>query len=267
MKLCWLTDLHLNMLYPDKRLDFYHEVIKTDFDAILITGDIAEAPSLCDILSEMGANFSCPIYFVLGNHDYYYTTFAELRERITEFCRHNNKQLVWLNLGLIKLTGSTALVGVDGWWDGRFGDYKHTSVKAYDSFFIDDLIESKEDIEKLWQIQREFADKDAKLLKQFIQQALAQGFEKIIVATHVPPFDNTVWQEGRLVDVEQLPFFSSKATTDVLFSAAQTHPNIEFVVLSGHVHRRAETWPLENLCVKTGVAYNRKPIIQEIMDI
>ncbi|PCH54758.1 MAG: serine/threonine protein phosphatase, partial [Legionellales bacterium] len=53
MKLAWLTDIHLNFLEQDVRQEFYLEIIKTNCDAILITGDIAEAPSLCEILKEM----------------------------------------------------------------------------------------------------------------------------------------------------------------------------------------------------------------------
>lgn len=53
MKLTWLTDVHLNFLEKDERIDFYHMLIATDTDGIMISGDIAEATSTEPILKEM----------------------------------------------------------------------------------------------------------------------------------------------------------------------------------------------------------------------
>jgi predicted phosphodiesterase len=64
MKLVWLTDIHLNFLDEERRQIFYAKIIATGCDAILISGDIAEAPSLCKLLSEMSAQVKQPIYFI-----------------------------------------------------------------------------------------------------------------------------------------------------------------------------------------------------------
>jgi hypothetical protein len=64
MKLAWLTDIHLNFLDEEGRQNFYTEIIQTDCDAILISGDMAEAPSLCKLLNEMIEEVNLPIYFV-----------------------------------------------------------------------------------------------------------------------------------------------------------------------------------------------------------
>jgi hypothetical protein len=50
MKLAWLTDVHLNFLGSNERKKFYQEIINTRCDGVLISGDIAEAPSIKDIL-------------------------------------------------------------------------------------------------------------------------------------------------------------------------------------------------------------------------
>ena len=49
MKLAWLTDVHLNFLDADERKKFYQEIINTQCDGVLISGDIAEAPSIKNI--------------------------------------------------------------------------------------------------------------------------------------------------------------------------------------------------------------------------
>jgi len=71
MKLIWLTDIHLNFLWPELRMDFYRKTIDTSGDKTLISGDIAEATSISTILKKMAEAIKKPIYFVLGNHDYY----------------------------------------------------------------------------------------------------------------------------------------------------------------------------------------------------
>lgn len=71
MKLTWITDVHLNFLKKDERIDFYHTLIVTDSNGVVISGDIAEAISIELILKEMASTIQKPIYFFLGNHDYY----------------------------------------------------------------------------------------------------------------------------------------------------------------------------------------------------
>lgn len=56
MNLAWLTDIHLNFLDIDERQKFYQEIINSEVDGVLISGDIAEAPSIKNILQEL-ANF------------------------------------------------------------------------------------------------------------------------------------------------------------------------------------------------------------------
>ena len=46
MQYAWLTDIHLNFLDDVVRQRFYQEIINTESDGVLISGDIAEAPSI-----------------------------------------------------------------------------------------------------------------------------------------------------------------------------------------------------------------------------
>ena len=50
MKLIGLTDIHLNFLTLENRMEFYQKVLAASGDKILISGDIAEAPSVSEIL-------------------------------------------------------------------------------------------------------------------------------------------------------------------------------------------------------------------------
>ena len=79
MKLAWGTDIHLNFLESADRKIFYQDIVETKPNAVLISGDIAEAPTVSDILEEMAKHIAKPIYFVLGNHDYYQSSVANVR--------------------------------------------------------------------------------------------------------------------------------------------------------------------------------------------
>lgn len=95
MKLAWLTDIHLNFIDNVARKIFYQEVVNTGCDGALISGDIAEAPCLIDILNEMVTYINKPIYFVLGNHDYYRGQINEVRDAMLALTEVHEK-LFWL---------------------------------------------------------------------------------------------------------------------------------------------------------------------------
>jgi predicted MPP superfamily phosphohydrolase len=106
MQYAWLTDIHLNFIDDFARKKFYQEIVNTQCDGVLISGDIAEAPSLVDILNEMASYINKPIYFILGNHDYYKGQINEVREAMTILTKENNK-LFWLPASKVQQLTST----------------------------------------------------------------------------------------------------------------------------------------------------------------
>ncbi|MDX1924088.1 MAG: metallophosphoesterase [Rickettsiaceae bacterium] len=140
MKLTWITDVHLNFLEKDERIDFYHTLITTDSDGIMISGDIAEATSIEPILKEM-ATIQKPIYFVLGNHDYYRGGINDLRNKMTSMTK-DEPFLFWLPAsGPQKLNNDVVLLGYDCFADGRYGDSANSRVVLNDSRMIVDLFQ------------------------------------------------------------------------------------------------------------------------------
>ena len=134
MKIAWLTDLHLNFLEKQERIDFYQTVIESKADVIFISGDSAEAPSISDLLAEMKQIISKPIYFVLGNHDFYRGSVGSVREDMTRLTQAV-EGLYWLPAsGIHKLTNDVLLVGTDGFADGRYGNYEKSVVVLNDSW-------------------------------------------------------------------------------------------------------------------------------------
>ncbi|HEV2613576.1 MAG TPA: metallophosphoesterase [Gammaproteobacteria bacterium] len=267
MKLAWLTDIHLNFLDEDARKLFYREILNTNSDGVLISGDIAEAPSLVYLLNEIADCIRKPIYFILGNHDYYKGNIKDVRDSMVELSSMNDN-LFWLPVSGLQLLGNnTVLLGQDGWADGRFGDYENSRVALNDSRLIADLFQEKILGKSLLLTKmRKLADADAVRLKNDLRQAVSKSPKKIIVLTHVPPFKETCLHMGEMSGDDWLPYFSSKIVGDLLLETANKYPLVDFLVLCGHTHSEASYQALSNLTVKVGQAEYGQPRVQEIMD-
>ncbi len=268
MKLCWLTDIHLNFIGAGHCRRFFKEVAAVDCDAIVISGDIAEAPSVEIFLSDMAEIVKRPIYYVLGNHDYYYNSIKEVRNEISHFA-HVQKYLFWLHeMDPIKLKDGVFMLGVDGWADARYGDYQKSDVILNDSRFIEELAQNFAlGREPLQHKMQELADIDAQRLAVLLNEVLQQSVHKIVLITHVPPFPDACWHAGHPSDDHWLPFFSSKAIGDLLLDFANQHPDIEILVLCGHTHAEFEYNPHENLTVKVGRAQYGEPEVQSVISL
>jgi predicted phosphohydrolase len=254
----------MNFLAPDQIVRFRETLEKTPADAFVITGDIAEAPSLERFLRAIADAAKRPVYFVLGNHDFYRGSISRVRERMRELSREF-PLLRWLPAaGVVELSPTTALVGHDGWADGRLGDYSNSTVLLNDYVLIVDLERPDRD-ERLATLER-LGDEAAAHLRSVMPWAL-ERYSRLVVATHVPPFKEATWHEGRVSDDDYLPHFSCKAMGDVLLEMAKHWPERRIDVLCGHTHGAGVARLLPNLTVWTGEAEYGAPAVQEIVEI
>ena len=271
-KLAWCTDIHLNFLHKEQRMRFYHELAKTHPDAVLITGDIAEGDDVVEKLNEMQEALDRPIYFVLGNHDFWHSSAEAMDEKILSAI---DKNLWYLGSGLAQpLDDKTVLVGVDGWADGRLGDYENSTVQLWDSQLIDNLakgaaytVSGKYDKKGLLSAMQKEADMDAWWLGQQLSECLSLKPERIIIGTHIPPFKEASKYRGKISDDSFLPFYTCKAIGDVLLQYANDNPEIKFEVYCGHTHGAAVFQAAANLVVEAGAAEYREPALQKIIHI
>src|SRR5882672_9188290 len=115
MKLAWATDIHLDFLDAAGIERFTSQLEKSDAAAFLIGGDIAKAGSVERHLRSLEARLLRPLYFVLGNHDFYVGSIAKVRAAMRALSGKSTL-LKWLpEAGVVRLTPATALVGHDGW--------------------------------------------------------------------------------------------------------------------------------------------------------
>lgn len=138
MKLAWLTDLHLNFI-RERVGEFCADLATVEADAFLVTGDIGDARNLLSCLEQLDGALARPIHFVLGNHDFYQGSIADVRQQVEAACIQA-RNLHWLPLsGVVPLSAETCLVGHDGWADGKFGNCQGSDVELNDFHLIREL--------------------------------------------------------------------------------------------------------------------------------
>lgn len=258
MKLTWLNDLHLEFLGTQNRQAFVDRLAKSAGDAVLIAGDTAVAETIVDTLAAIASAVACPVYFVLGNHDFYHGSIEGVRAEVRNLCG-STERLHWLSeTGAIRLSDTVSLVGHDGWGDGRLGDPAGSPVLLNDFALIRELagLPRPELLSRL----RALGDEAAAHISRVLDQAMP-GAEHIIVLTHVPPFAGAAWHQGQPSDKDYVPFFACKAVGDVLLATMESNPDKSMTVLCGHTHGGGTYEPLPNIKVITGAARYGHPTI------
>jgi predicted phosphohydrolase len=263
-RIAWLTDLHLNFLSGDAVDRYLSRVAAVRADAVLISGDIAESQNLVEYLEWIAGRLRGPIYFVLGNHDFYHGSIAGVRAAVTDLCRREPR-LVWLSTAdPIPLAPDMGLVGHDGWADARLGDYERSLVMMNDYRLIAEFASMSK--EARWPLLMAEADAAAAHIRNVLPTAL-ERFARVVLVTHVPPFRESCWHQGEISNDEWLPHFTSQAMGDALLSVMRDFPARELIVLCGHTHGRGEARPAPNIRVLTGGAEYGSPSIERVFEI
>jgi len=263
MRIAWATDIHLDHAGLDAIERFCLDILDAAPDALLLTGDIAEAPTIERYLFMLGECLQRPIYFVLGNHDYYRGSIAKVRS----WAARAHEQSPWLRWlpaqDTVALTPNTALIGHDGWSDGRFGDFHESPVMLNDYVHIAELRNlSKPDL--LNQLNA-LGDEAAAHFRTVLAPA-ATRFSQVILLMHMPPFREACLFRGKPGNAHWLPHFTCKAVGETLVEAMQVQPQCHLQVLCGHTHTAADVRILPNLRVRTGAADYGTPQLQAVFE-
>lgn len=258
----WATDIHLNFL-DDAALDEFTAALRAaDLDGLLLCGDIAESDSLRRYLGTLAARLDGPIYFVLGNHDYYFASLATVRHEVATLCAANPRLHCLTGGPVLPLSATTGVLGHDGWADARSGDYAGSEVLFNDYFLIEDLADLDAEARRV-KLQ-ELGDEAADALGVGLRQALAQ-YEQVVVLMHFPPFAAACWYAGGISTDEFLPHLCCTAAGEVLAATMREHPAQHATVLCGHTHGGGCVEIAPNLIVKTGAACYGAPRLQEVL--
>ena len=266
MRLLWATDLHLEFTDEFTLSRFLSLLASTPCDLIVLTGDISAGRALKPHLLRIAAAVkNTPVYIVLGNHDYYHSSFAQVGAILEEVCATPEaRNLRELGHGeIIQLDESSALIGHGGWGDGRGGLDIRSEVVLNDFRQIADLhSDSKRQLfAKLEALGKASAD----YFRDTLPKALAQ-YDHVWIATHVPPFESAAWHEGANSDPEHLPHFSNISAGEAIQEVAERYPEKRVTVLCGHTHSSGTAFPAPNIRVLTGGATYGSPRIAAVLN-
>lgn len=255
----WATDLHLDLASPRAFDALVKSVQEKRPDLLLIAGDFAESHSLQPILLRLARKIERPLYFVLGNHDFYGSSLAQVRRETGALCQGQPLLHYLTALDVVPLDASTALIGHDGWADALAGDFMASPVELRDHNEIIDFrgLKKPDRYQRLVKLGAEAAYE----VEQKLQTAF-KSYSKVILVTHVPPFVEGARYEDKPSNADFAPHFVAHQMGQMLMRVMQAHPEKSLLVLSGHAHHAADEWPLPNLHCLTGHADYGNPQLQ-----
>lgn len=262
MKLVWLSDTHLNFISEEQTREFVKTVACCDPDVVIISGDLADGrtfSSRIKLLSEIG----CSIYFVLGNHDFYHSSINAMRVK-AKIIQEEYANLFYLpTQGVVQLTPDVALVGHDGWADGRNGN-PFSLVELNDFYLIGGLtyLNYRERREAIAMLAAAASGYFSKVLP-----LAASSNKKVILVTHVPPFAEASFHRGSLSSPDFQPFYSSKIIGDTITNVMKDYPDCHLTVLCGHTHGVCRYAQSSNIEVRSEAAEYGNPRIADILEI
>ncbi len=265
MRLVWLTDLHLNFVARPRLKKFIEEVAGLKPDAVLLGGDVGEAGTVAGFLEALARAWQVPIYFVLGNRDFYHGSLRQVYAEIAALTQRVPALTCLSGAEPILLPGGTLLVGTDGWGDGGYGDAVSSHVRPNDFMRIEE-VQVTPPGEEQRALLAELGRRSATQLQKSLSAGIGQAGQ-VICLTHVPPFREATWHEGKISDDAWLPWFACRATGEVLRAMMATHPGKQMLVLCGHTHSAGECEVLPNLRVLTGGSEYHQPRVQRVIDV
>lgn len=263
-RLAWVTDPHLNFAAVPQWDAFIDEINVSEVDAILLSGDISEAEDVVWQLKRLIAAIHVPIFFVLGNHDFYHGSIENVRGLVRRASDSDPLLNYLTDSPPLALNEDWTVCGDDGWADARLGHYARSPVRMNDFLLIQELAS----LEGAWRqkfLQREGL-KSALRLRRQLEHARCLS-RSLLVVTHIPPFREACWYEGRLADEDWAPFFTCHAVGWMLSKFCERYPANDVLVLCGHTHSGGGVRIRQNLMVWTGGAEYGRPRVTSVLDL
>lgn len=273
-RLSWATDIHLDQCDP-KAFDAFIEALRAENpDGVCLTGDLSEAPRLQADLERVAEAVGVPVYFVLGNHDYYHGSITEVREAMTQLTA-THPLLRWLpatpEASGIALGPNTRLIGHGAWGDGGNGNIRESWIRLQDFRKIAELNvangtangeadqlspeerKARPITEALIEMLQQLGQEAAEFLKPRLLHALETA-PQVFLLMHPPPFREACLYGTEMADDHWAPHFTCKAVGDMLHEVMAQHPKQQLTVLAGHTHNVHDAFVYPNIRVCVGAA-------------
>jgi len=262
-KYLWYTDTHLTLVPFWRKRRFFKHVHMEAPKGIFLTGDITNGLFLKRDIELLAKNIKCPIYFVLGNHDYHWnSSFEKVHAIIKELCVQY-KHLIWLTESSpIKLNSSTFLIGAEGWYDADVGDASYLTY-SLDWRLIKELRQLSTMSDRL-DVFRALADRSCEIIaKQLLGVLSLSNCKDIYLLTHFPPFKQAMRDFGTRFEKYWLPYNVNLRLGRLLKKIMKQHKKKHLTVLSGHTHDSIQVHVSRNIFCRVEDSSCSKLTIEE----
>jgi hypothetical protein len=166
---------------------------------------------------------------------------------------------------VVELSPKVALIGQDGWGDGRCGDFFSSDLCLNDFFLIKELkVVNSTDIftqNTLTKMQN-YADM-ASVYAQNVLPVLFTKYDHVLFITHVPPFRETSLFMGKPANDNGAPFFVNYRLGQIALKIMTEYPDKQLTILCGHTHQKAKVNLLANLQVIVSKSQYNFPALEE----
>lgn len=222
---------------------FIDRITSMNADGLIITGDVSNGLWLESDLRYLAEHHPKPIYFVLGNHDYYWRYMGSVQNDVARLCKEYSN-LVWLtNNDPQALAPGVSLVGHEGWFDANCGD-RDMTWWAFDRLLNFDFWRIGDHVDQIYQW-RQMAIASADSIEKKIEKAL-ENSQLVYVATHFPPWKEASRAEGKLL--EKLWYaYNTNVELGVRLEKIAEKTSSQIIVLAGHTHMACNLSVTKNL--------------------
>jgi len=265
MRIVWLTDIHFDFASDRDRKSLVSRVRKAQPDMILVGGDTGEANTFRAFLEQIHEGTGKPLYFVLGNHDYYGASIKAVKN----LCKRMDLKpdgIKWLPMhGPIDASteaNSVGVLGEGGWGDHTRGRLGRMTLRDYEQIKELQCHDPRDKTSVVKALGECAADRLLGKLRDAVHR-----FDHLVIMTHVPCWTGSAWHEDQRSDKWAQPFFVWGQGGDAILEVAEANPETRFTVLSGHSHSGGIYTPLRNVVAVTAPARYRYPSIAQIMEI
>jgi len=239
------SDTHLNFTLPWTQYNFVAQLKEENPDGLILTGDIACGLTIEYFLSFIVKQLKIPIYFVLGNHDFYSRSIKDVYSSITKLCsKYSN--LHWMNNieHLSLKENEVGIIGHDGWYDGRIGNPIYLGYNL-DWIMIEEFRKLKSFDEK-FAFGQNLANKSTEFLKIKLEKAL-EIYQTVYILTHMPICKEASRGVGSGLEEFWLPYNVNCNMGKMIEDMMKDRNNQKVIVVCGHVHVASITHVAHNI--------------------
>ncbi len=268
MKIGFATDIHLDHIKENADLTKHRRIGKNLADglgALLISGDICNGIDFSRQFGAFHEGADIPVYFVLGNHDFWGAEDIQVRNNAAQFPGYLDRGQV------VELVDGVGLCGRTGFYDTLTGNPFESRWHMNDWDRIPRLAGCWRVPQLLQRECKAWAEEETEKAVRVLREAVKGGFKEVYFLTHFPLFTEACFhgEDGEL-DVEEngmWPWSIDTTMGHAVREIAAENPGVSFTIFTGHTHGGGEKQISTNLRCVAGKARYGSPSVSKIWEI